>query len=861
MASPNPALTELEQLLRGSSSATAELKKAFIELTQPIDAISAGIQKSLRDMDAQSRIQKQINAISGFQASIQNVIAEKKKALLVYDQASFEIENLKIQNQKAILQYQIMALENAMNLGLLSSKQNKIAKEKIDDLTIESTMLSGIQNLYKDQLDAGKSIDDRYKDVLTKVQQQIDALNAALGKDKTKIEYLEVINKLIGFQIQDLKTMKFYVNAILTAFASIEDAAFEVRKSLGLIGKEGDKFKTLITDTYVRFANLGVTAEIVGKTITSISNTFGSSVLASEKLVESFSILETSLGITSETSAKVSRMFAGISKSSTQSQTSMIGFAKSLSNAAGVPLAKVMEDLSSLTESVRLTFRGTTTELVKSTVEARRLGLTINDVANVAEKLLNFQDSINAEIEASVMMGKNISFNDARVLAYRGDILGATKSILDTVEKTVDLNNVDYFTLKAIAESTGLNVSQLQDSLQVRKDIQTVSRLGTDEARKQYDLYKSLNKSSESAAKNAGEEALERLKNTNNLALQKQFQTELNGLILQLGQALLPILQGLSTVFGWFTALNNKVRELTNDTTAKWVSSIILVGTSVLLVKGKFGELFSFLFNKIPGVSKLMNLLGLGSTASAAGAAKTFGKGSMFAGIGNFMSSLGNATTILAAAGSLFILAEALKAFPTDLGGLSIGEYMRDVAGGILYLSLAMGLAGLGIEFMALGAVSMVLLGLSLQFLGKSLQTIVDPIKTFSDSFSKLVDTINTDNITKMKDGVVAVKEAMTELRGELQKFSKDDLGVLEKLGNLKANISAGIEGGEVKSKESANTAMAETIKSAVVEGMRQVKISISLDGKAVGTGIASTLAFSQPASTYMIGTKQGEFV
>ena len=143
------------------------------------------------------------------------------------------------------------------------------------------------------------------------------------------------------------------------------------------------------------------------------------------------------------------------------------------------------------------------------------------------------------------------------------------------------------------------------------------------------------------------------------------------------------------------------------------------------------------------------------------------------------------------------------------------------------------GLVALGasFEFIAplLGIGSAVILGISgvLYLLGKSMQSIANPIKTFSDSFSKLIENINVDNLSRMKDGVVAVKEAMSELRDELQKFKKDDLDVLDKLGNFKANISTGVNGEVVPGKETSNVALAETIRSAVVEGMRQVKIDI----------------------------------
>jgi septation ring formation regulator EzrA len=130
-------------------------------------------------------------------------------------------------------------------------------------------------------------------------------------------------------------------------------------------------------------------------------------------------------------------------------------------------------------------------------------------------------------------------------------------------------------------------------------------------------------------------------------------------------------------------------------------------------------------------------------------------------------------------------------------------------------------------EFIAIGAGALIIMSIGLGAFGLSLQSIANPIKTFSDSFSKLIDNINTDNLSKMKDGVVAVKEAMTELRGELRKFNKDDLSVLDKLGNLTTNVSTATE--TVKKNNYAD--LTNAIVTAIRTGMSNIQITVESDG------------------------------
>ena len=821
----------------------SEAFKLFDGLASAPDGLTKGFKDAVKEINNMSSVADRYNAYSKLSESIQSRINELKSKTGYLDSVS-----LAFKEQEMILQNNIARAQiNGIKRSVLD---NAVKIKAIDALNTQII-------LRETELDYLKNNSTSQNEIIEKLEKQLQKIKDISPELQKQKGFLSSISSLYN----DIKTENqiiFYIaSKIVTAFTSIEDAAFEVRKNLGLIGKEGDRFKTIITDVYVRFANLGVTTETVGKTINSIANGLGSSLLITQEMVENFSIIETSLGIASEQSVKVARTLAGISKSSSMSQSSMIGFVKELSRAAGTSFVRVMEDLANLGESVRLTFRGTSVQLIKSTVEARRLGLSISDVGVAAEKLLDFQESITAEIEASVMLGRNISFNDARVLAYRGDILGATKQILDTVEKTADLNQLDYFTLKAIAASTGLTVDKLQESLQIRKDLRLVEAMGTEEARKLTSEYKSLNNMSESFAKSEGERAIENLKNVNNLALQKQLQTELNGLILQLGQAFLPVLQSLASVLQIFTDINTWLRTTIGDTGAKWVSALLLTGAAVMTLKGKWIDMFTSILK----YTKIMQ-----TTQSVAGVSGVVGgaAGSVAGGVSMWKNLLGVSAIILATAGALFIIGKALKEFPADIGGMGYFEFFTELTLGLAVFIGGLVALGASFEFIAplLGIGSAVILGISgvLYLLGKSMQSIANPIKTFSDSFSKLIENINVDNLSRMKDGVVAVKEAMSELRDELQKFKKDDLDVLDKLGNFKANISTGVKGEVVPGKETSNVALAETIRSAVVEGMRQVKIDIKLNGKSLVNEIAVISSVNQPATTYNVLSNQASF-
>ena len=59
------------------------------------------------------------------------------------------------------------------------------------------------------------------------------------------------------------------------------------------------------------------------------------------------------------------------------------------------------------------------------------MGLSLQDTAKISEGLLNFQDSITKEQEASVLIGRQLNLQSARELALNNDIEGAMKEIVE----------------------------------------------------------------------------------------------------------------------------------------------------------------------------------------------------------------------------------------------------------------------------------------------------------------------------------------------------------------------------------------------------------------------------------------------
>jgi hypothetical protein len=67
--------------------------------------------------------------------------------------------------------------------------------------------------------------------------------------------------------------------------------------------------------------------------------------------------------------------------------------------------------------------------LTQAATQAQALGLSMKQVEQISESMLNFEDSIGKELEAQLLTGGNINLAKAREHALTGDMVGLTNEI------------------------------------------------------------------------------------------------------------------------------------------------------------------------------------------------------------------------------------------------------------------------------------------------------------------------------------------------------------------------------------------------------------------------------------------------
>ena len=76
-------------------------------------------------------------------------------------------------------------------------------------------------------------------------------------------------------------------------------------------------------------------------------------------------------------------------------------------------------------------------------VAAKKMGMEFSQLTKMADQLLDFENSINKQMEASVLLGKEINLDKAREMALNGDLAGMTQEILQNVGGEAEFNKMN----------------------------------------------------------------------------------------------------------------------------------------------------------------------------------------------------------------------------------------------------------------------------------------------------------------------------------------------------------------------------------------------------------------------------------
>ena len=132
-----------------------------------------------------------------------------------------------------------------------------------------------------------------------------------------------------------------------------------------------------------------------------------------------------------------------------------------LAKQSGVAPNVVLKDIAQSSEAMAKFTDASGENIAKAAIMATKLGTNLNTVSGIMSGLLDFQSSLSAEMEASVLIGRQLNFQKARELALNNDIEGAMAEVVSQLGSEEEFTNLNSIQRDALAKSIGVGTDQL----------------------------------------------------------------------------------------------------------------------------------------------------------------------------------------------------------------------------------------------------------------------------------------------------------------------------------------------------------------------------------------------------------------
>lgn len=349
------------------------------------------------------------------------------------DKAAIAEKNQVINNSLADLKSQ---------LALTEAKGEE--QSAIDKLLIKN-LLTQISLIKESQKEAGKfaNLSKETKELYHELHEGIEEINKAFKKVTTGIEVFASSGKNM-------------VGMLLFGAAELSHHFVHLNKELGVGMTQLIGLKTQATLIGT------VLGEEAGAAVIDLAKDLGDSHHLTTSMAVDAGLLAANYGMSAKEAAFMSVAFGELQGKSYGIGKNTGEYVKQLALANYVAPAQVMKDIAANTEFFAVYSKDGGKNIANAAVAAAKLGVGLETAQAMADHLLDYQSSVEDEMEASVLLGKDINLNKARELAYNGDIAGSLKAGLEAVGGIHEYSKMDPYQRKATAKALGVSNAELQ---------------------------------------------------------------------------------------------------------------------------------------------------------------------------------------------------------------------------------------------------------------------------------------------------------------------------------------------------------------------------------------------------------------
>ena len=275
----------------------------------------------------------------------------------------------------------------------------------------------------------------------------------------------------ISFIQNEFFSLQSYINDVNAGdsfLQQIENSTAKIASNLGLGTAEA---RELVNQASKVSREVGMLPEELAAVTGELQQAFGTTQKFSTDTVKTMGELTNLFGLTNQEASefvklgKLSGQEAGEVVVETRAQIQAL---KERNNIA-ISEKAVMQEIAKSSALQRLNAEKFAGGIANAAFSAKKLGMEMSTVQGISDSLLNIEDSIAKEMEAELLIGKDLQLDKARQLALQGDLAGVAEEISGQIGSAADFQKMNVIQQEALAAAVGMTKDQLAETLETQE--------------------------------------------------------------------------------------------------------------------------------------------------------------------------------------------------------------------------------------------------------------------------------------------------------------------------------------------------------------------------------------------------------
>ena len=312
----------------------------------------------------------------------------------------------------------------------------------------------------------------------------VETIGAQIVSNKKEEENLKIQKKLIDEKHKQANALNGMAKSTLgmiglggglvAIFSKFNEMTKTIGKEFGALGMQNEEFKDDILEAGAAAASLGQDIKAVASISGQLSKDFGFGRNESVGMAQGIMDTSMALGLSNEEGTTLIGTLMQISGLSFDAAQNFSKQTQLLAEAEGVSPQAVLKDIAKSSKTIAEFTAMTPENLAKAAIQATKLGTTLDTIAGSMKSMLSFQDSLNAEIEASIMLGRSVNLQKARELALAGEAEAFAVEITRQVGSQAEFERMNVLQRQSLAKALGVSVEQMAKMVNNQDKVRTI---------------------------------------------------------------------------------------------------------------------------------------------------------------------------------------------------------------------------------------------------------------------------------------------------------------------------------------------------------------------------------------------------